>query len=100
MELQATVIAHAFSDSEDRLLNADEPLAALQRSCGGDLPGIIAVPELLEIVRKARQFGLSIAQTIAANDGADTVRAWVEIEPIKADDILIDILIKKVNSSL
>ena len=47
----------AQTDAQDRLIAADEPLASLQCRCGGELPGIIAVPALLELVRKARNVG-------------------------------------------
>ncbi len=75
------VLARARTDADDRLIEAEEPLAGLQRRCGGDLPGTVAVPALLEIVRKARRLGLKVARTIEALDGDETVRAWVEIDP-------------------
>ena len=46
------IVARGRSDRDERLLSADEPLAALQRACGGALPGIVAIPQLLELVRK------------------------------------------------
>nr|WP_091145561.1 sensor histidine kinase [Novosphingobium sp. CF614] len=76
-----TILARAVSDAEDRLLSADEPLAGLQLRCGGDLPGTIAIPELLELVRKARRYRFRLARAVSAQDGADTVRAWIEVEP-------------------
>lgn len=75
------VIARARTDAQDRLVSADEPLAGLQRRCGGELPGMVAVPQLLEVVRKSRTLGLRLARTIEAFDGEETVRAWVEIAP-------------------
>lgn len=75
------VLARAVSDHEDRLLSADEPLAGLQLRCGGELPGVIAIPALLEAVRKARRFGLKLARPIQAQDGNEAVSAWVEVEP-------------------
>lgn len=79
--MPTAAIAHGRTDADDRLIEADEPLAGLQRRCGGELPGTVAVPELLEAVRKARLTGLKLARTIEALDGEDTVRAWVEIAP-------------------
>jgi hypothetical protein len=76
-----TVLARGLSDHDDRLLSADEPLAGLQLRCGGDLPGTIAIPALLEAVRKARRFGLKLARPIHAQDGTEAVTAWVEVEP-------------------
>lgn len=75
------VLARAVSDADDRLVSADEPLAGLQLRCGGDLPGVIAIPALLEAVRKARRFGLKLARPIQAQDGTESVSAWVEVEP-------------------
>lgn len=75
------MLARGVADRDDRLLSADEPLAGLQLRCGGDLPGTIAIPALLEIVRKARHFGLKLARPITAQDEAETVTAWIEVEP-------------------
>ncbi len=75
------VLARARTDGEDRLVEADELIAGLQRRCGGELPGTVAVPQLLEVVRKSRTIGLKLARTIIALDGDETVRAWVEIAP-------------------
>ncbi|MFA9201088.1 MAG: hypothetical protein ACEQR8_07870, partial [Cypionkella sp.] len=81
MAAAGAVLARARTDASDRLIEADEPLAGLQRRCGGDLPGVVAIPQLLEAVRKARTSGLRLARTIEALDGEETVRAWVEIAP-------------------
>lgn len=81
MATEDVVLARARTDAADRLIEADEPLAGLQRRCGGELPGTVAIPELLEMVRKARRLGLRLARTIEAVDGDETVRAWVEIGP-------------------
>ncbi len=74
--------ATARTDADDRLVRADEPLLGLHLRCGGELPGTIAVPALLEAVRKARAIGLKIARPFIAHDGGDSVTAWVEIEPL------------------
>jgi len=81
-----TILARAASDADDRLLSADEPLAGLHRRCGGELPGTIAVPELLDLVRKARLYRLRIARSIFAQDAAEAITAWVEIEPTEEGD--------------
>lgn len=83
----SAIMARARTDASDRLVEADEPLAGLQRRCGGELPGMLAVPELLEVVRKARRLGLRMARAIEALDGEETVRAWVEIAPELGDDM-------------
>ena len=72
----------ARSDAQDRLVAADEPLASLQWRCGGEIPGAIAIPELRELVAKARGFGLKLARPIVAQDGAEAIRAWIEVTPM------------------
>ena len=74
-------LARALSDGDDRLVSADEALATLQMRCGGDMPGTIAVPALLEAVRKARRYQLKLARAITAQAGDEAVSAWVEVEP-------------------
>ncbi len=78
---EGTVLARASCDCNGRLLSADEPLAGLQLRCGGEIPGIIAIPALLELAIKARTFNLKLARSIRAGDGEEAVTAWVEIEP-------------------
>ncbi len=73
--------ARAQCDARDCLTAADEPLASLQRRCGGELPGPLAIPALAELVAKARALGLRLARRIMANDGQDLIQAWVEVEP-------------------
>lgn len=79
------VLAEARTDGDDRLVAAGEPLAGLQLRCGGELPGTIAVPALLALVRKARRNRLPLARAIAANDGQEAVTAWVEVRPDDED---------------
>lgn len=74
-------LARARSDAEDRLIEAEEPLAGMQLRCGGELPGTIATPALLELVRKARRLGLRLARPIQAQDDREVVTAWVEVTP-------------------
>ena len=76
-----TILASAHCDDADCLTSADEPLAGLQRRCGGEIPGTVAIPALLEVVRKARVYGLKLARTIKATDGQDAITAWVEVTP-------------------
>ncbi len=77
----STIMARALSDDADRLISADDPLAALQLQCGGDIPGTIAIPALLEAVRKARRYHLKLARTINAQTDSDAISAWVEVSP-------------------
>ena len=71
----------ALTDGGDCLLHADEPLASLQRQCGGELPGKIAIPALLETVRKARRYQLRLARGISAQTMSEAINTWVEVEP-------------------
>ncbi|WP_305096144.1 sensor histidine kinase [Croceibacterium aestuarii] len=77
----AQFIATARTDGRDWLVEAAEPLSELQLRSGGDLPGIIATPALLQLVRKSRKYGLRLARAIQAQDDSESVTAWVEIEP-------------------
>lgn len=77
----ASYIAQASTDGDDRLLEADEPLAGLQLRAGGEIPGTIASPALLELVRKARRLGLKLGQPIKARDANELVTAWIEVTP-------------------
>ena len=77
----AACLARAQCDAGNLLSTADEPLAGLQRRCGGDLPGSLAIPGLLDLVNRARSLGLKLARRVLANDGQDEISAWVEVEP-------------------
>lgn len=88
-----TFLARATSDAQDRLVEAGEPLAGLQLRCGGDLPGVIAIPALLELVRRCRRYGLKLAQAIQAQDGEESITAWVEVAPRAGEDGGCDIAI-------
>ena len=78
---EVAILARAVTDEEDRLTSADEALATLQLRCGGDIPGVIAIPALLETVRKARRYQLKLGRTIAAQNGTEEIIAWVEVQP-------------------
>jgi signal transduction histidine kinase len=86
MAASAAFFATARTDGRDWLIEADEPLASLQLRSGGELPGIVATPALLELVRKARRYGLKLARAIEAQDDREQVTAWVEVEPESGGD--------------
>lgn len=71
----------ARTDGRDWLVEADEPLASLQLGNGGEVPGLIVAPALLELVRKARHYGFKLAQPISARDHKEAVSVWVEVQP-------------------
>ena len=81
MPANTPLTARARTDARDWLIEAEEPLAGLQLRAGGELPGAIAAPALLELVRKARHYGLRLARAIRAQDNHEQVTAWVEVEP-------------------
>ncbi|MFM7349029.1 MAG: sensor histidine kinase [Erythrobacter sp.] len=78
--------AYGLTDAQGRLISADAPLAELQERCGGDLPGMLAIPELLALVRQARTLGLRIARAFSAFDGDAEVSGFARIHPLGADD--------------
>ncbi|MEO6153714.1 MAG: ATP-binding protein [Croceibacterium sp.] len=86
MAREASITARARTDSRDWLIEADEPLAGLQLRAGGQLPGAIASPALLELVRKARLYGLKLARTMRAQDDTEQITAWVEVTPSAAGE--------------
>lgn len=73
--------ALARTDARDWLVEADEPLAGLQLRAGGELPGLIVAPALLELVRRSRLQGLRLARAIRAQDDQERFSAWVEVAP-------------------
>jgi hypothetical protein len=86
MPESATFIARARSDADDRLVDADDPLAGLQVRSGGALPGPIANPGLRDMVRRARQSGLRLAGAVTLQDDSDRITAWVEVMPDAAGE--------------
>lgn len=81
MAASAPPIARGHTDAEDRLIEAEEPLASFHLRSGGELPGAVVTPALLEMVRKARVYGLRLSRLIKAQDDSEQVTAWVEVEP-------------------
>ncbi len=75
------IIARARTDLHDRLVEADEPLAGFHLRSGGELPGPLVTPALIELVRKARVYKLRLARAIRAQDESEQITAWVEVEP-------------------
>ncbi len=77
----AVIVARGRCEGSDLLAVADEALAALQRACGGAVPGQLAIPALLELTRKAWHYRMKLARVFQAQDGENAVSAWVEITP-------------------
>ena len=85
-ERASLVAARGLTDAEDRLLSADPPLADLQQRCGGTIPGTLAVPELLDLVKQGRNMGLRLAREFSAFDGESRVTGFVRINPLSGED--------------
>ena len=81
MASSTSIIARGRTDAQDRLIEADEPLAGFHLRAGGELPGPLVTPAFIELVRKARVYGLRLARVIHAQDESDQITAWVEVEP-------------------
>ena len=74
-------VARAKTDAEDRLVEADGKLAELNRNSGGETGETLAVPELLALVVKAREYGLRVSRPFTAIYGDQVVTAWADIAP-------------------
>jgi len=83
---QSLLAARGLTDDHDRLITADDPLAELHKSCGGVMQGVLAVPELLDLVRRGRRMGLKIAREFSAFDGVETVSGFVRVHPLSPDE--------------
>ena len=82
MEPERTLTSRGLTDAKDRLISADDALAALHKHCGGVARGVLAVPELLTLVRQARCAQARIATNFVAFDGTDLVTGSVRIRPL------------------
>lgn len=86
--------ARGVTDGQDQLLSADEPLAELQERCGGGVPGTLAIPELLALVRQARRMGLRIARDFSAFDGDAVITGFARIHPLSDSDGGCELLVE------
>jgi hypothetical protein len=68
-------------DLGGRLLSADSRLLALQLSAGGEVNGIIAVPQIASLIRLARTLGVVVSRAVVAADGDVDLDLWVRAEP-------------------
>lgn len=91
-----SLATRGLTDAEDRLISADVPLAELQERCGGTIPGVLAVPELLDLVRQGRVMGLRLAREFSAFDGQGKVSGFVRINPLSGEenDAVCEILVE------
>jgi len=71
----------ARADAADRLVEADEALAALQVRIGGSYPGVIAMPALLALVRKVRAESLALTAMVAVEDEGQPLSFRANVVP-------------------
>ena len=88
MSSTAVVTARARTDAQDRLIEAEEPLATFHLRAGGEIPGPIVTPALLELVRKARTSGRRVSRDIRGQDSVEQISAWAEVIPGRAGTII------------
>jgi signal transduction histidine kinase len=74
-------LIRARTDGEDRLIAADEPLAGLQLRSGSAIPGAIALPALLALVRRVRRTAQAASRTILSVDEGRPVSALATVTP-------------------
>ncbi|MCB2086301.1 MAG: HAMP domain-containing histidine kinase [Sphingomonadaceae bacterium] len=79
--LTGTFLARAKVDADGHLAEAQDPLAALQLRCGGELPGTIAIPELREAVFQCLANQRQVSRGFSAFDGEERIEGWVEVVP-------------------
>lgn len=82
------ISARARTDADDRLIEAEEPLASFHLRAGGEIPGPIVTPALLELVRKARSSNQVVSRAIRAQDSAEQISVWVEVTPGRVGTII------------
>jgi signal transduction histidine kinase len=68
-------------DSTGRLIAADPALAALNARAGGEVGGVIAVPQIASLARLARRLGIVISRSVIAADGDVDLDLWVRAQP-------------------
>ncbi len=68
-------------DAADRLIEAGPALAGLQLRCGGDMPGTLAVPALLTLVRRTRASGVAQLRTVNAVDEGRQIAFLAHVAP-------------------
>lgn len=71
----------ARCDGADRLIEADETLAALQVRLGGSFPGTIALPGLFALVRKTRTSGVVLSRLLTIEDEGQPVSFHALVAP-------------------
>jgi two-component sensor histidine kinase len=68
-------------DRDGRLLSADPRLLALQLGAGGEVNGVLAVPQLASLARLARTLGVVVSRGVVAADRDVDLDLWVRAQP-------------------
>ena len=76
-----TVPIHGLCDGADRLIEADAALGGLQLRCGGELPGLVAVPSLLTLIRRVRVSGVAQLRGVGAVDDGKLIAFFAHVVP-------------------
>ncbi|MBW4329309.1 HAMP domain-containing histidine kinase [Stakelama sp. CBK3Z-3] len=71
----------ARTDLQGILIEADNRIAELNRTAGGDIGKPVAVPQLAALVRLALRLRIVLSRQIVAADGESDVELWVRVEP-------------------
>lgn len=74
-------IVRATVSAEGVLTSADAPLLALQQEAGGDLNGVLAIPQLAAIARLAMRLGVTVSRPVAAAAERGDIDMWVRAKP-------------------
>lgn len=84
------LIVQGRVDRDGRLIAADPRLAALNRKAGGEVNGILAVPQLASLARLARTLGVLVSRGVIAADGPDNLDLWVRAKA-EGDEVQLSI---------
>lgn len=77
----STAILRATIDADGKLLSADAPIAALQMQAGGDVGGLLAVPQLAALARLAARMNIPLSRPVIAAGSVADIDMWVRAQP-------------------
>jgi signal transduction histidine kinase len=77
-------------DAEGRLIEADPPLAALHVQTGGRPGGVLAIPQLVALVRLVARLQAAVSRPVTAADDGSDISLFVHARP-DGDYVAIEI---------
>lgn len=80
MNSASAMIVKGTVDQEGRLTEAEPRLLALQRSAGGELGGVLVIPQLASLARLARTLGVKVSRSVVAAEGGHDLELWVRAQ--------------------